>query len=77
MQELVLLFCFPGESLAHLEPLQGGRPTLTLMCHAGWGRGFLLNVAEKQVLIEAARQLALQEAGAQRACCFYYLWSHS
>lgn len=50
---------------------------LTLMCHAGWRRGFLLNVAEKQVLIEAARQLALQEAGAQRACCFYYLWSHS
>lgn len=78
VQELVLLFCFSGERSPSSPGATAEREIYADAHLPCWlGREFLLNVAEKQFLREPARQLALQEAGAQHACCFYYLWSHS
>lgn len=63
---------------AHPElPTTAGRETCPDSCQPCWARrGVLLNVAGKQFLRALSRQLTLQEADAQHACCFYYLWSH-
>lgn len=74
VRELVLLFCFTGEWSPSSPGATIGRDIYADPPLPCWlGREFLLNMVEKQFLREPARQLALQEAGAQRLLLLLFM----